>query len=126
MPQIDFEARRDWLDRHLDESLRSGTVALVADLNGDGPVGFVTVDRQRGYLDQLAVAPPHQGSGVADLLMEAAKHLSPAVLDLEVNRDNPRALGFYRRHGFRTIATGRNPRSGLPTMLLRWRGTGGD
>ncbi len=126
LPQIDFEARRDWLDRRLDEGQRSGTVALVATFDGAPPVGFVTVDPRRGYLDQLAVAPAHRGSGVADLLMGAAKHLSPSVLELQVNRDNLRALGFYRRHGFRTIATGCNSRSGLPTLLLRWRGTGGD
>ena len=121
LPQIDFEARRDWLDRHLDQSLRSGSVALVAELDGDGPVGFMAIDTRRGYLDQLVVAPVHQGSGIADLLMQAAKHLSPAVLDLDVNQDNLRALSFYRRHGFRTIAPGRNSRSGLPTLLLRWR-----
>ena len=126
MPQIDFEARRCWLDRHLDECLRSGGVALVADLPGDGPVGFVTVDPRRRTLDQLAVAPPHQGSGVADVLMAAAKDLSPAVLALDVNRDNLRALRFYRRHGFRTIGTGHNPQSGLPTLLLQWNGTGED
>lgn len=126
MPQIDFETRRGWLDQHLDDSIRSGTVALVAERRGEVPVGFVTVDPRRGYVDQLAVAPSHQGFGVADALMSAAKDLSPASLELDVNRDNLRALRFYRRHGFRAIATGRNPRSGLPTLLLRWHGTGGN
>ena len=123
MPEIDFEARRGWLDRHLDAIIRAGTIALVA-LRGDGPVGFVTVDTRRGYIDQLAVAPSHQGSGVADMLMAAVKDLSPTVLTLDVNRDSVRAVRFYARHGFRTIATGRNPNSGLPTLLLQWHGTG--
>ena len=78
------------------------------------------VDPQRGYLDQLAVDPTYQGSGVADALMAAAKDLSPSRLELHVNRDNARALRFYLRHGFRTIATGFNSQSGLPTLLLQW------
>ncbi len=126
MPEIDFEARRGWLDRHLDDSVRSGTIVLVADLGGDGPVGFVTLDTRRGYIDQLAVAPSHQGSGVADMLMAAAKDLSPTVLALDVNRGSVRALRFYARQGFRAIATGRNPNSGLPTVLLQWNGPGED
>ena len=126
MPEIDFEARRGWLDRHLDASVRSGTIVLVADLGGDGPVGFVTLDTRRGYIDQLAVAPSHQGSGVADMLMAAAKDLSPTVLALDVNRGSVRALRFYARQGFRAIATGRNPNSGLPTVLLQWNGPGED
>ena len=124
MPRIDFEARRCWLDRHLDDSLRSGSIAIVAEARHGGPVGFVTIDPRRGYLDQLAVAPSHQGSGAADALMAAAKDLSPASLALDVNEDNARALRFYRRHGFRTISTGRNLHSGLPTLLLQWRGNG--
>ena len=126
MPQIDFEARRGWLDLHLEESVASGSIALVAEVRGDGPVGFVMVDPRREYLDQLAVDPAHQGSGVADILMAAAKSLSPAMLALDVNGDNERALRFYARHGFRTIATGSNPRSGLPTLLLQWHATGED
>ena len=121
MAQIDFEARRGWLDRHLDESVASGMIALVAEIRDDAPVGFVVVDARRGYLDQLAVDPAHQGSGIADALMAAAKDLSPARLDLDVNRDNARALRFYTRHGFRPMAAGSNAHSGLPTLLLQWR-----
>ena len=126
MPQIDFEARRGWLDRHLDDSIASGTIALVAEVRDNAPSGFVMVDPRRGYLDQLAVDPAHRGSGIADALLTAAKDLSPTMLELDVNRDNARALRFYTRHGFRTIATGSNPHSGLPTLLLRWDAAGQD
>ena len=88
------------------------------------PAGFVTVDPVRRHIDQLAVHPARQGSGVADLLMSGAKALSPVGLELDVNADNARGLRFYARHGFHTVSAGTNPRSGLPTLLLRWRGTG--
>ena len=126
MPDIDFEARRDWLSRHLDASAASGMTMLVAEARQAGPVGFVMVDPRRQYLDQLAVDPAYQGSGVADVMMAAAKTLSPSMLELDVNRDNARALRFYARHRFRTIATGFNPQSGLPTLLLQWHATDTD
>ena len=119
MPEIDFEARRPWLDARLDALLLSGARLLVAEAGG-GPAGFVTVDPARRHLDQLAVHPDHRGSGIADRLMAAAKALSPRGLALDVNAANARARRFYARHGFTEVATGSNPRSGLPTLLLRW------
>lgn len=120
MPEIDFEARRPWLDTHLDGLMREGAHVLVAEVGGT-PAGFVTVDPSRGHLDQLAVHPAHQGGGVADRLMKEAKSLSPAGLALDVNAGNDRARRFYARHGFEPVSTGHNALSGLPTLLLQWR-----
>lgn len=120
MPAIDFEARRPWIAGHLADLAATGTRVVVAERDG-APAGFVTVDAAEGRIDQLAVGPAHQGCGVADALMACAKALSPAGLALDVNADNPRALRFYARHGFTRVSAGTNPRSGLPTLLLRWR-----
>jgi putative acetyltransferase len=120
MPEIDFEARRPWLETRLDDLAAAGARILVADAEF-APAGFVTVDPARGHLDQLAVHPAHQGAGVADVLMKGAKTLSPTGLRLDVNADNGRARRFYARHGFEAVATGTNLRSGLPTISLLWR-----
>ena len=120
VPEIDFEARRGWLTRHLADLAAAGCRILVADVEGTA-AGFVTVDPRRRHLDQLAVHPAHQGRDVADRLMAGAKALSPAGLALEVNDDNRRARRFYARHGFETVGTGRNPNSGRTTLLLHWR-----
>ena len=120
MPEIDFDARRGWMGGHLAALTAAGCRILVAEVEGE-VAGFVTVDPRLGHLDQLAVHPAHQGGGVADRLMDGAKALSPAGLDLEVNDDNGRARRFYARRGFDTVGTGRNPNSGRPTLLLRWR-----
>ena len=123
MPDIDFDGRRIWFDRHFDALQGSGARVLVAEV-GDVPLGLVTVDPGRRHLDQLAVHPDHQGRGVASLLIAAAKVLSPAGLVLDVNRDNPRARRLYAGHGFSELSAGRNPGSGLPTLRLGWPGTG--
>lgn len=125
MPEIDFEARRLWLDAHLDALLASGTRLLVADVHGT-PAGFVTVDPLRRHLDQLALHPDCQGTGIADRLMAGAKTLSPGGLGLDVNATNLRARRFYARHGFVEAGVGTNARSGLPTLTLLWRGGDND
>lgn len=120
MPEIDFDARRSWCAAHLDALAAAGVRVVVAELAGT-VAGFVTVDTRRGHVDQLAVHPEAQGSGVADRLIARAKVLAPGGLALDVNAVNGRARRFYARHGFRTVGAGVNARSGLPTLTLNWR-----
>lgn len=121
LPAIDFEARRGWLLDHLETETAEGVRVRVA-LSGTGePLGFVMIDAATGYLDQIAVAPEVWGGGIAEALLREARRLSPAKIVLDVNADNPRAVAFYARQGFREIGRGVNPRSGLATLKLEWR-----
>ncbi|HEY2532741.1 MAG TPA: GNAT family N-acetyltransferase [Xanthobacteraceae bacterium] len=119
-PHIDFAARREWAKERIAELERSGFRSLVAARQGH-IVGAVLLNPETGYLDQIVVATPEQGRGVGDVLLAAAQHLSPAGLDLQVNRDNARAIRFYEKHGFVAVGEDVNPRSGAPTHCLRWR-----
>ena len=119
MPAIDFAARRPWLEARLDALLGAGARILVAEIGGR-PAGFATVDPDMAVVDQIAVDPARQGRGIASALIEAAKGICPCGLELTVNRDNAPARRLYDRHGFRTVAEGTNPASGLPTLVLRW------
>ncbi len=117
---IDFEARRPWLDQRL-RAHHAGGGAIVVGLDPAGqPAGFVTLDPANGYLDQLCVAPPERGSGLASVLLDAAKSLAPGVVELDVNEDNRRARRFYEREGFRAVTQGVSAHSGLPTLRMRW------
>ena len=84
-------------------------------------VGFVTVDRQTGYLDQIVVAPEAWGSELGALLIAQARRLSPRGLDLHVNHDNTRAIRFYEKQGFTITGNDVNPRSGAPIHKMSWR-----
>ena len=119
-PQIDFTARLPWWrERWRNELVPVATITVG---EGDGGlVGFVTVDEQTGYLDQLVVAPEAWGSPLAALLLGEAKRMAPAVLDLEVNTDNARAVRFYQKHGFIVTGGSVNRRSGAPLFIMRWR-----
>lgn len=69
--------------------------------------GFVGV--LAGKIEMLFVAPESHGRGIGrDLLRHAVERLGASAVD--VNEQNPRALGFYQRMGFRAI--GRSPLDG--------------
>ena len=119
-PQIDFAARLDWWRKRWCEELLPAAEVVVAE-NSGALAGFVTIDPKTLYLDQLVVAPEHWRSGLGALLLAQARRISPRGLDLDVNVDNVRAIGFYLKHGFVIAGEGRNPLSGKPVHRMSWR-----
>jgi len=119
-PAIDFAARLDWWRERWRNELVPNTAVILAEVDGD-LIGFITVEPVTGYIDQVVVAPQAWGSGVAAMLLEEAKRVSPARLDLSVNKDNARAIRFYRKHGFAVSGEDVNPLSGAPIYKMRWR-----
>ena len=119
-PQIDFGARVAWWrERWCNELVPVAEIVLAVE---DGVLcGFVTVDPENLYLDQLVVAPQAWGAGIGAALVVEAKRRSPRGLDLLVNMDNARAIRFYEKHGFEYAGEGRNPVSGRPVNRMIWR-----
>lgn len=73
----------------------------------DAPVGFMGLDGAK--VEMLFVDPDRHGQGTGRALLAQAGALKGA-LTLDVNEQNPGALAFYRRLGFRE--TGRSPLDG--------------
>jgi len=119
-PDLDFAARLDWWRARWRNELLPVAEVVIAEADGT-MIGFVTVDPRTLYLDQIVVAPEHWRSGVGATLLAEAKRLSPSGLDLDVNTDNARAIGFYRKHGFAISGGGKNPISGKPVHRMSWR-----
>jgi putative acetyltransferase len=119
-PNIDFNARLDWWRQRWRDELVPAVTITVAEANGQ-LIGFVTVDPGTFDLDQIVVAPETWGMGVATALIAQAKLISPAGLDLHVNKDNARAIGFYEKHGFVVSGEAFNWRSGAPVHKMSWR-----
>jgi len=120
-PAIDFAARVPWWRERWRGELVPNAEVIVAEADGT-LAGFVTIDAS-GYLDQLAVAPAHWGSELATRLVDAAKQRSPGGITLLVNKDNARAIGFYRRSGFVDASEDVNPASGRPVLRMAWAPT---
>jgi putative acetyltransferase len=119
-PEIDFTARLDWWRQRWRHELVPVATITVAEVD-QTMVGFVTVDPRTFDLDQIVVAPEAWGMGVASALMAEAKRISPAGLDLHVNKDNTRAIHFYEKHGFVISGEALNWRSGAPVHKMSWR-----
>jgi len=119
-PDLDFAARVDWWRERWRNELVPGTIITVAERDG-ALIGFVTVDPQSGYLDQIVVAPETWGSALAAALIDEAKRIAPGKLELLVNQDNTRAIRFYAKHGFVVTGADVNPRSGAPLHRMRWQ-----
>lgn len=121
-PEIDFDARRDWLTRQI-EKLEAAGAATLCLLAGEPPAlaGFVIIHPKTGWLDQICVGVANKGDGSAEKLMAAARAFSPGVVRLDVNADNMRAIRFYERGGFAQIGRGANTLSGRPTIMMEWR-----
>ena len=118
-PAIDFAARVDWWRKRWRSELVPSATIVVAEAAG-ALAGFVTVNTTTGYLDQIVVASQHWGAGIAEMLLDEAKRLSPSRLELHVNQDNARAVRFYRKHGFAVAGEDVNARSGAPIYLMKW------
>ena len=119
-PHIDFDARVPWWRERWRKELVPNARIVLANIDSV-LVGFVTVNAMTGYLDQIVVAPEHWGGGIAAALLDEAKRLSPGGLSLLVNKDNDRAIAFYRKHGFVDDGEDKNPVSGIPVSRMRWR-----
>ena len=120
-PHIDFNARLAWWRERWCKELVPATRIVLADVDCTLS-GFVTVDPNTTYLDQIVVAPEYWGSDVALALLNEAKRLSPKGLYLLVNKDNIRAIRFYEKHGFVLAGEDKNPVSGLAVNRMTWRG----
>lgn len=70
-------------------------------------VGFCGV--HDGNIEMLFIAPEMRGQGIGALLAAHAITMQGAT-KVDVNEQNPKALGFYQRIGF--AVTGRSPTDG--------------
>jgi putative acetyltransferase len=73
-----------------------------------------------GKLEMLFIAPEARGQGLGKkLLNHAIEHFD--IHELDVNEQNPQALGFYRKHGFDVVGRSKVDGLGRPYPMLRMR-----
>jgi len=107
--------------RELVENRYLSAVLLLCCRDADGQLtGFAGV--AMGKVEMLFIAPEYRGQGVGKALLSYAVEQLQAE-ELDVNEQNPQALGFYLKQGFEVI--GRSPEDGMgqpyPLLHLRLR-----
>lgn len=96
---------------------RTGSVFLAA-IDSEHIVGIAYASRRQHAgvrLHQLYVNPSYHGRGKAAELLKRVEAAFPdaALIDLEVEELNHRAVAFYRKHGY--LPVGRTENCGQPT-----------
>lgn len=78
-------------------------------------IGFSGVADQR--LEMLFIHPDYFGQGIGKKLLENSI-TEFAVTQVDVNEDNPQALGFYEKQGFKVVGRSEKDPSGKPYPIL--------
>ncbi|MBQ4615931.1 MAG: GNAT family N-acetyltransferase [Mailhella sp.] len=105
----DVEYLRPFVEQGLQE------VPLLFCLEESGmPVGFLGMEGDS--IEMLFVAAEARGRGIGSALMRQALALGASRVD--VNEQNPQALGFYRRFGFEVESRDAIDSLGLPYPIL--------
>lgn len=91
----------------------------VAEIDGR-VVGFAGQAGRR--LEMLFVDAACRGLGVGSALLAAAMSTTPDLL-VDVNEQNPQAVGFYLRHGLRVVGRSATDGEGRPFPLLHLAAT---
>jgi putative acetyltransferase len=73
-----------------------------------------------GKLEMLFIAPDYRGMGLGKQLLDYAIE-NYRVTELDVNEQNPQALGFYEKQGFEVVGRSEVDGLGRPYPMLRMR-----
>jgi mycothiol synthase len=110
-------SRERWVEWITEDDDFRAELTLLASLDGTD-VGFVVGDAA-GWIAQLGVVPAARGRGIgAQLIGAAVRRMRAAgedTITLNVNVDNPHAIGLYRRIGF--TRTGRRAKYHAVTLV---------
>ncbi|NUT77611.1 acetyltransferase [Pseudomonas sp. C1C7] len=84
----------------------------------DRPLGFIGLNEK--HVEMLFIEPDLRGKGIGRALLDHARR-SRNEISVDVNEQNPEAVGFYLHYGF--VQTGRSPLDGegRPFPLLHLR-----
>ena len=114
------------LDKYLEIAFRWKENILIAFDEGN-VVGFAGYGNctdedlsDAGELFALYVLPEYYGTGLGRRLTDAAlSNLKQSKIVLTVLKDNPRAIRFYEKYGFRPDGTEKTVKLGSPVLTIR-------
>lgn len=89
---------------------------LVVAVDKDNlPVAFMGIENEK--LEMLFIAPEERGKGLGKRLIRYGIE-NYSINEVTVNEQNPQAIGFYERMGFKTYKRTDHDEQGMPYPLL--------
>jgi ribosomal protein S18 acetylase RimI-like enzyme len=87
---------------------RETNVAVLRARGGLAAFGIMSYHREHAHLQLLAVRRAYRRSGCGSAILLWLEHVAEVAglveIRVEARNDNPAALAFYRKHGYRKIA----------------------
>jgi putative acetyltransferase len=97
-----------------------GKIPQLAGLRADDGllIGFIGVAERN--IEMLFLDPAYRGQGGGSLLLRHGFQEFGATM-VDVNEQNPQAVGFYEHHGFRTVSRSEHDPTNKPYPILHMR-----
>jgi ribosomal protein S18 acetylase RimI-like enzyme len=108
------------LRARIPREVASGWSLFVADDDGT-LAGMLALHLPKLYLDQLFVAPAHQGRSLGRQLLAFTRTQLPDEIHLRCVRENEKAWRWYEREGFMFEKEQLEPMTGLVMKHYRWK-----
>ena len=103
----------EYLRPFVEQGLREEPLLFCAEEN-ETPAGFLVMAEDS--IEMLFVHADFRGRGIGSALMREA--LARDARRVDVNEQNPQALGFYQRFGFEAVSRDELDSLGLPYPIL--------
>ena len=115
-----FDPGRESLRARIPEEIAKGWTLYAAETAGE-MTAMLAIRPRDAYLDQLWVAPAHQGRGTGRALLAFTRYKFPDEIWLRCVVENESAWRWYEREGFRLEGEETVPPSGLRMKVYRWK-----
>lgn len=103
---------------YVPDALRGVSKLIVAEDDMRVPIGFIGINDHK--IEMLFVLPERTGQGIGRILVRYAVD-KYCVSEVCVNEQNPKAIGFYERMGFKVYDRAEIDEQGDPFPLLYMR-----
>ena len=108
------------LRARLPQEVEKGWSLFVAD-DGGKLAAMLALHLPKLYLDQLFVAPDHQGKSLGRKLLAFSRAQMPDEIHLRCVRENEKAWRWYEREGFVFEQEQVEPMTGFVMKHYRWK-----
>ncbi len=109
-----------YLEERVPREVASGWSLYVVD-DGGRLVAMLAVNVEKLYLDQLMIAPSHQGRSLGRRLLGFTRELLPDEIWLRCASGNEKAWRWYEREGFVLEKEEADPLHGRMMKYYRWK-----
>jgi ribosomal protein S18 acetylase RimI-like enzyme len=108
------------LRQRIPEEIAKGWNLYAAEKDGE-ITALLALNPSTFYLDQLWVAPSHQGKGIGRALLDFTREKFPDEIWLRCVVENSRAWAWYEREGFLFEGEEIVPPSNMRMRRYRWK-----